>query len=133
MVRCSMQSSASSRAFPAVPGRRRGWWGAIRRRWPLLVGAIIVLAAAFVWRYEATRPPPPAQFKTADVVRRTIVGKVTASGTLSALVTVQVGTQVSGRIQKLFVDFNTQVKKGQPVAKIDPQLFQAAAAQAEAN
>jgi HlyD family secretion protein len=133
MVPCSMQSSASSRAFSAVPGRRRGWWAAIRRRWPLLVGAIIVVAAVGVWRYEATRPPPPAQFKTADVVRRTIVGKVTASGTLSALVTVQVGTQVSGRIQKLFVDFNSQVKKGQPVAKIDPQLFQAAAAQAEAN
>jgi HlyD family secretion protein len=61
------------------------------------------------------------------------VGKVTASGTLSAIVTVQVGTQVSGRIQKLFADFNSHVKQGQVVAKIDPQLFQAAVDQAQGN
>jgi HlyD family secretion protein len=67
------------------------------------------------------------------VVRRGITGKVVASGALSALVTVQVGTQVSGRIQKLFVDFNSPVKKGQPVAKIDPQIYEAAAEQAEGN
>ena len=62
-----------------------------------------------------------------------IVGKVTASGTLSALVTVLVGTQVSGRIQKLYADFNSKVKKGELVAKIDPQLFEAAVAQSQAN
>jgi HlyD family secretion protein len=48
-------------------------------------------------------------------------------------VTVQVGTQVSGRVSKLFADFNSQVKKGDPVAKIDPQLFEAAVQQAQAN
>jgi HlyD family secretion protein len=67
------------------------------------------------------------------VVRKAITGKVIASGTVSALVTVQVGTQVSGRVQKLFVDFNSPVKKGQPVAKIDPQIYQAAAEQADGN
>jgi HlyD family secretion protein len=58
---------------------------------------------------------------------------VTATGTLSALVTVQVGSQVSGRVQQLFVDFNSPVHKGQLIAKIDPQLFQAALEQARAN
>jgi HlyD family secretion protein len=73
------------------------------------------------------------QYKTANVESRKIVGRVTASGTLQAVVTVQVGTQVSGRIQHLYADFNSPVKKGQLIAKIDPQLFQAAVAQAHAN
>jgi HlyD family secretion protein len=58
---------------------------------------------------------------------------VTATGTLSALVTVQVGAQVSGRIQELKADFNSSVKKGQVIAKIDPQLYLAAVEQARAN
>jgi HlyD family secretion protein len=58
---------------------------------------------------------------------------VTATGTLSALVTVQVGSQISGRIQDLLVDFNSPVKKGQVIARIDPRLFAAAAEQARAN
>jgi HlyD family secretion protein len=97
---------------------------------------VVALAAAVVYggyRWILSRPPPPTQYRTAPVARRAITGKVIASGTLSALVTVQVGTQVSGRIQKLFVDFNSPVKKGQIVAKIDPQIYQASADQAEAN
>jgi HlyD family secretion protein len=58
---------------------------------------------------------------------------VTASGTLQARVTVQVGSQVSGRVMALYADFNSQVKKGEVVAKLDPQLFQAALEQARAN
>ncbi len=73
------------------------------------------------------------EYRTAAVERRRITGRVTASGTLQAVVTVQVGSQVSGRVQTLFADFNVAVKKGQLVAKIDPQLFQAAVAQASAN
>jgi HlyD family secretion protein len=61
------------------------------------------------------------------------VAKVTATGTLSAIVTVQVGSQVSGRIAALHADFNSTVTKGQLVAKIDPQLFEAQVAQARAN
>ena len=67
------------------------------------------------------------------VTKRRIVASITASGTVSALVTVQVGSQVSGRIQMLNADFNSHVKTGQVVAKIDPQLFQAAAEQAHAS
>jgi len=70
---------------------------------------------------------------TAAVDRGPVVSKVTATGTLSALVTVQVGSQVSGRLQEIRVDFNSAVKKGQVIAKIDPQLFRAALEQARAN
>jgi HlyD family secretion protein len=58
---------------------------------------------------------------------------VTATGTLSALVTVQVGSQVSGRLQQINVDFNSEVKKGDVIARIDPQLFEASLQQARAN
>jgi HlyD family secretion protein len=76
---------------------------------------------------------PKVQWETDTVDRGRIVARVTATGTLSALVTVQVGSQVSGRIQQLFADFNSPVKKGELIAKIDPQLFQASLEQARAN
>jgi HlyD family secretion protein len=99
-----------------------------------LVALVAVIAAGTVaWRYRSAHRRPEADYKTAPVERRHVVARVTASGTLSALVTVQVGTQVSGRVQKLFADFNSPVTKGQLVAKIDPQLFEAAVQQAEAN
>ena len=59
----------------------------------------------------------------ARVERGDVTGRVTATGTLSALVTVQVGSQVSGRIAELYADFGQRVKKGQVIAKLDPQLF----------
>jgi HlyD family secretion protein len=105
------------------------------RRAVLAVLPVVALAGAGVgvWRWRATHKKPPVEFETAAVDRGRIVSRVTATGTLSALVTVQVGTQVSGTVQKLFADFNSPVKKGQLIAKIDPQLFQAALAQAKAN
>jgi HlyD family secretion protein len=99
----------------------------------IAVVVVAVAAAVGTWRYRQAHRVPEVQYKTAVVDQRRIVGKVTASGTLSALVTVQVGTQVSGRVQKLFADFNSTVKKGEPVAKIDPQLFEAAVQQSQAN
>jgi HlyD family secretion protein len=105
----------------------------MKQRLPWIVLFVILVAGAAVWRYRVAHRTPEAQFKTAPAEQRRIVGKVTASGTLSALVTVQVGTQVSGRVQKLFADFNSPVKKGELVAKIDPQLFEAAVQQAQAN
>jgi HlyD family secretion protein len=106
----------------------------MRFRWGWL-GLVVALGAggAGYWRYRAKHEAPEISYKTAVVERRNIVGRVTASGTLSALVTVQVGTQVSGRIQKLFADFNSAVTKGQLVAKIDPALFDASVQQADAN
>lgn len=93
------------------------------------------IAAAGVG-YVALRPSsdkPAVKYETTKADTGTIVAKVTATGTLSSLVTVQVGSQVSGRLAQIFVDFNSVVKKGQVIAKIDPQLFQAALEQAKAN
>ncbi len=95
--------------------------------------AALVAAGGGWWGYRTWKAKPPVRYETAAVDRGAVVAKVTATGTLSALVTVQVGSQVSGRIQELFVDFNSPVEAGQVIAKIDPQLFEAAAAQARAN
>lgn len=65
------------------------------------------------------------EYVTARVVRESISEVVKASGTLNALVTVQVGSQVTGRIKTLNADFNSKVKKGQIIAQIDPDPFQA--------
>jgi HlyD family secretion protein len=95
---------------------------------------VVVAVAAFgVWRYKRAHAASPVTYQTTDVSKRHIVGRVTATGTLLATVTVQVGTQVSGRLQKILVDYNSPVKKGDLVAKIDPLLFQAAVEQARAN
>ena len=99
----------------------------------LLAVAGVLLAAVALWRWRASASKPGPQIESARVDRGRIVAKVTATGTLSAIVTVQVGSQVSGRVAALHADFNSPVKKGQLIAKIDPQLFQAAVEQARAN
>jgi len=103
-----------------------------RRRWPLVMVLGGVLAAGAAYAFLSLRPHPP-QFETVRVERGRITARVTATGTLSAVTTVQVGSQVSGRVNELFVDFNTPVKKGQLLATLDPQLLQAAVDQAQAN
>ena len=103
----------------------------------VIVWIVALLAVAGIgygaWRYQKAHAAPEIVWKTAPVEKRKISAKVTASGTLQATVTVQVGAQVSGRIQKLNADFNTTVKKGQLLAKLDPQLFQAAVEQSNAS
>src|SRR5436305_6281906 len=64
------------------------------------------------------------QYRTEKVDRGTITMTVTATGTLSAVTTVQVGSQVSGVISRLYADFNSHVKKGQLLAELDPTPFQ---------
>jgi HlyD family secretion protein len=104
------------------------------RRTLLLAVLVLVLVAAFAgWRWRASQDGRAYRFETAPVTRGRVVAKVTATGTLSALVTVQVGSQVSGRISELHADFNTPVRKGQLIARIDPQLFDASVEQARAN
>jgi len=103
-----------------------------RLTWIISIFAIAGLASGLFY-YRAGERKLPLHYETVKVEKGRIVAKVTATGTLSALVTVQVGSQVSGRIQQIFVDFNAPVKKGQLIAKIDPQLFEAAVEQARAN
>jgi HlyD family secretion protein len=93
----------------------------------------VVAGGVLAYRYTQAHKEPAIKYETARVDRGRVTATVTATGTLSALVTVQVGTQVSGRLKEINVDFNSPVKKGQVLAKIDPQLFQAAKAQANAN
>ena len=107
-------------------------WLRSKRLWVVVVlAAIAAGATAVVVNRRSAKPA--VQWETTPVDRGRIVARVTATGTLSALVTVQVGSQVSGSIQKLFADFNSPVKKGQLIAKIDPRLFQAALENARAN
>ncbi|HEY6009521.1 MAG TPA: efflux RND transporter periplasmic adaptor subunit [Geobacteraceae bacterium] len=89
----------------------------------IIVAAVIVIALAAIAGLVIPRKPPLSDYRTVKVERGEIVSSVSATGTLTAVVTVQVGTQVSGTISKLFVDFNSKVKKGQVIAQIDPALF----------
>jgi HlyD family secretion protein len=73
------------------------------------------------------------QYSTAKVDRGNVVETVTATGTLSAVTTVQVGSQVSGVISRLYADFNSHVKKGQLLAELDPTPFQAQVEQRQAD
>lgn len=99
-----------------------------------LVGLVIVLAiGAGAGAYYIRRGAPEIQVNTSPITRGDIVDTVGASGTLQAVTTVQVGSQVSGNIQYLGADFNSIVKKGQVIARLDPSLFEAQLQQARAN
>jgi HlyD family secretion protein len=108
---------------------------AIKRRmgWTVGIAMVAVLVSAAIVYGSTVRKRSSLEFESAPVDRGRIVARVTATGTLSALVTVQVGSQVSGRINAIFVDFSSPVTKGQVIARIDRQMFQAAAEQARAN
>ena len=97
--------------------------------WLAVVAGLLIIA--FVVRQ--CRNGGAANYQTATLTRGPITQAVTATGTLNPVVNVQVGSQVSGNIAKLFVDFNSQVKAGQVVAQIDPALFQATVTQAEGD
>ena len=74
-----------------------------------------------------------AKYRLGKVERGPLQAVVVASGTLNAVTTVQVGSQVSGQVQEIFADFNTQVKKNQVIARIDPQSFELRVNQARAD
>ncbi|OYX32148.1 MAG: hypothetical protein B7Y99_09060 [Caulobacterales bacterium 32-69-10] len=112
-----------------APSRRRS-----RLPRPLLIAAgavliAIVAVAAFLLRPKAAVEP----YRTQAVERGEIVRAVSASGALQALVTVQVGSQLSGQVTQVLVDFNTPVKKGQLLAIVDPSTFQSRADQSAAD
>jgi HlyD family secretion protein len=94
----------------------------------VLVGLLLIASVIRQCRSQGT-----PNYQTATITRGPITQAVTATGTLNPVVNVQVGSQVSGNIAKLFVDFNSQVKAGQVVAEIDPALFQATVTQAEGD
>src|SRR5262249_12787507 len=128
-------SPTRRRHFPTTASRSRGWSArsagdreephgprltAMKRR--LIWIASIVLAPGLLtggYLYTQGFGSRPA-FRTATVTRGPLTAAVSATGTLNAVITVQVGSQVSGQIKELFADFNSQVQKDQVIARIDP-------------
>jgi HlyD family secretion protein len=102
------------------------------RRKLLLAAAVLLLAASAAYLYYRDRQPP-TRYLTARVERGRIATTVNATGTLNAVISVQVGSQVSGIIQKLFVDYNSLVTEGQVIAQIDPAPFETRVSQARAS
>jgi len=89
----------------------------------ILIGiAVIVLAGIFFILPNKKKSQP---YKTMPIIKKNLTQTVEASGTVNPVQSVNIGSQVSGRIYKLYVDYNSKVKKGQLLAEIDPALFQA--------
>jgi HlyD family secretion protein len=99
----------------------------------LIITALAIIAAGVGAYYRYRKAGPEPTVTTAAVSRGDIVDAVGATGTVQAVTTVQVGTQVSGTIQELHADFNSLVRKGQVIARLDPSLFQTQIEQARAN
>jgi len=91
----------------------------------IFIGVIIAVIIVVLIGVIVPHRPPKAEFRTVRVERGDLISTVSATGTLAAVVTVQVGTQVSGTIKELLVDYNSFVKAGQVIARIDPDLLTA--------
>ena len=102
----------------------------LKRHWLIAIGVVAAIALFAAFAFKGNDKP---QYFTTKADRGDIRAVVEATGTINAVITVQVGSQVSGTISRLYVDFNSRVKKGQLVAQIDPALFQGAVLQAKAD
>src|SRR5690348_1499587 len=112
---------------------KQSWARLLAGKKKLLIGggimAAVLLAGFYFWGNDASA----AQYLTARVERGNLRNTVTATGTLQAVTTVQVGSQASGTISALYADFNSVVKKGQVIAQLDPSTMKAQVEQAQAN
>ncbi len=100
--------------------------------WLVVLFAIILIAAGGVWYFKHGASDAP-QYQAAPVTRGDLTQAVTASGTLNPVLNVTVGSQVSGRIIQLYVDYNSVVKSNQVIAEIDPSTYEAQLNQSRAN
>src|SRR5918996_1186896 len=104
----------------------------MRRIVPL--GLVVLVVGAGVWGYSYVQSRGQAQqYRLARLERGPLTAAVSATGSLNAVTTVQVGSQVSGQIKELLADFNTVVRRGQVIARIDPDTFEAKVNQARAE
>jgi len=107
--------------------------------------AALLLTAAFAWWFgdgpvlrnqlgiqQGKAAPAPAQYLTAAIEEGELRRVITATGTLNAIVNVEVGSQLSGQVAELLVDFNDEVRKGQPLARLDQRSFKARVTEARA-
>jgi HlyD family secretion protein len=111
-----------------MAGNRGSGW----MKWTAVIFAAIVIVVGGVWYFRHGQQEAPA-YQTVAVTRGDLTQIVTATGTLSPVVSVTVGSQVSGIINKLKVDFNSMVTSNEVIAEIDPSTYQAAVEQAEAD
>src|SRR5579864_9200676 len=102
----------------------------LKSKW-MIIGALLAgIAMLTAFRFESSKAP---QYFTEKIQKGDIQNVVQATGTINAVTTVQVGSEVSGLVEKLSADFNSHVKKDQVIAQIEPSLFQGALLQAKAN
>ncbi len=126
--RVSVKPAAEAPSPPsrtAAPPRRRRW------RLAAVVLLLVVIGAGAAW--HSLRGAPTVRYVTGPATRGTVARSVTATGTVNPILTIIIGSYVSGVIEQLFCDFNTPVKTGQNCAKIDPRPYQAVVDQATAN
>ncbi len=107
--------------------QNRGWI-----KWTVIILAVVAVIGGGVWYFKRGHTTAPA-YQTAAVTHGELTKLVTATGILNPVVNVTVGSQVSGRISKLNVDFNSIVKSNQVIAEIDPSAYQAAVEQSTAD
>ncbi|HXU91229.1 MAG TPA: efflux RND transporter periplasmic adaptor subunit [Methylomirabilota bacterium] len=121
---------AALKAPPATPiQRREATW----KRWLVFaLAAVFVVGAFAAYRFLASSGHA-VRYRVVPVGRGPLSASVSATGNLNAVTTVLVGSQVSGTIKELHADFNTVVRTGQVIARIDPALFEAAVSQARAD
>lgn len=104
-----------------------------RHRWTLAGLAVVaIVAGAFAWQKYAD-PGRKVEFRTALVARGPITASVSASGTLNPVTSVLVGSQVSGQLKEVLADYNAEVRKGQLIARIDPETFEYRVRQSQAD
>ena len=101
-------------------------------KWGIIIAVVVVIVGFGIWYFHHGQDDAPA-YQTVAVTRGELTKLVTATGTLNPVTNVTVGCQVSGRISKLYVDFNSPVTNGQLIAEIDPRTYQAAMEQASAD
>jgi HlyD family secretion protein len=109
---------------PAPVRNHRLWIG---------IAVVVAMAAAWAGYHYWTGRAAETTYRTAPVTRGALTAAVMATGTVNPVINVQVGSQVSGQIKELYADFNTEVTKGQLIARIDPDIFETRLAQAEAD
>lgn len=101
-------------------------------KWVAGLALVVLLVAGGIWHFWRGQDTTP-QYQTAAVTRGELIQAVTATGALNPVKNVQVGCQVSGRVSKLYVDYNSPVTNNQLIAEIDPATYQATVQQVEAD
>jgi HlyD family secretion protein len=104
----------------------------VKARW-LGLTVLVVLIGAGAWYWFGIKKSDTPQYRTATLEKGRLIASVSATGTLVPVVSVQVGSQVSGQLKEVLVDFNSQVSKNQLIARIDPESFEYRVRQAQAD